>query len=176
MAENEQAEILGVYSLQKASDIGIGGTASKKNQLSYWYVRKLGPDRYEVQPLNVHHVPSGLRREIPEMEFLKSYVPEPHYYRTNTVPALKTLARKIAEGERFFADGKLDDAEKQFLKALMVDELNVQANFGIGEVYSEKKDFGKLKKIIDTLLGIDEAFQQEQRGRFNQFGICLRKT
>lgn len=176
MAEDVFPVILGVYSLQKASDIGIGGTASKKTQLSYWYVRKLDAERYEVQPLNVHHVPSGLRREIPEMEFLKSYVPEPNYYRTNTVPALKTLARKIAEGEKHFAQGNLDEAEKQFLKALMIDELNVSANYGIGEVYSEKKDFGKLKKIIDTLLGIDEAFQQEQRGRFNQFGICLRKN
>ncbi len=176
MADESYPVILGVYSLQRETDIGMGGTASRQNQTTYWYVRKMAADRYEVQPLNVHHVPSGLRREIEELEFLKQYVPEPAYYRTNTVPALKTLARKIAEGESFFADGRLDDAEKQFLKALMIDELNVQANFGLGEVYSEKKDFIKLKKVIDTLLGLDEAFKEEQRGRFNQFGICLRKN
>lgn len=176
MAEEAYPVILGVYSLQKESGIGIGGTASKQHQMSYWYVRKLGADSYEVQPLNVHHVPSGLRREVKELEFLKQYVPEPSYYRTNTVPALKTLARKVAEGEKYFAEGKLDEAEKQFLKALMIDELSVQANYGLGEVYSEKKDFVKLKKVLDTLIGLDEAFKEEQRGRFNQFGICLRKN
>lgn len=172
----EYPVILGVYSLQTAGGLGVGGTASKHAQITYWYARRLSQAVYEVQPLNAHHVPSGLRKELPEIEFLTSYVPEPTYYRTNTVPALQTLARKIAEGERLFSLNQLDAAEKQFLKALMIDGLNVRANYGLGEVYSEKKDFVKLKKVLDTLLGIDEAFHQEQRERFNSFGINLRKN
>lgn len=176
MPIEEYPQILGVYSLQVEEVAGMGGTSVKHAQVTYWYVRALGPERYEVQPLNIHHVPSGISKEVAELEFLKSYVPEPAYYRTHTVPALKTLARKIAEGEKFFKEGQLDDAEREFLKALMIDDLNVRANFGLGEVYAEQKEFGKLKKIVDTLMGISEAFQEEQRERFNTFGISLRKN
>ncbi|EPR41604.1 TPR repeat-containing protein [Desulfovibrio sp. X2] len=176
MSTHPFPEILGVYSLQKTSEIGTGGTASRQHQVTYWYARRLDEQRFEVQPLNVHHVPSGLRKEVPELEFLKNYVPEPDYYNRHTVPALATLARKIEQGEKFFSMNKLDDAEREFLKALMIDESNVRANFGLGEVYSEKKDFVKLKKVLDTLLGLDEAFHFEQRTRFNSFGISLRKN
>ena len=79
-------------------------------------------------------------------------------------------------GQDAFAEGDLDEAERQFIKAIMIDDLNVEANYGLGEVYSEKKDFEKLKKVLDTLLGIDEAFTYEFRQKFNEFGISLRKN
>lgn len=169
-------QILGVYSLETEEAAGMGGTAKKQIQTTYWYVRLLAPERYEVQPLNIHHVPSGIRKEVPELDFLKNYTPEPTYYKTHTVPALKTLARKLAAGEEHFKAGELDQAEREFLKALMIDDLNVRANYGLGEVYSEQKEFVKLKKVLDTLMGLSEAFQEEQRERFNSFGINLRKN
>lgn len=172
----EYPEILGVYSLRQASEIGTGTTATKREQLTYWYVRRTAPDKYDVQPLNAAHVPSGLRKEISEVELLTGYTPEPTFYRTFTVPALDSLARKVAKGEAMMAKGDTDEAERQFLKALMLDDANVQANYGLGEVYSEKKDFDKLQKVMHTLLGQDEAFGQEHRERFNSFGISLRKN
>lgn len=172
----EYPEILGVYSLRQSSDIGTGTTAGKREQLTYWYVRRTAPDKYDVQPLNASHVPSGLRKEITEIELLTGYTPEPTYYRTFTVPALDSLARKVAQGEAMMAKGNVDEAERQFMKALMFDDANVQANYGLGEVYSEKKDFDKLKKVMKTLMGQDAAFDQEHRERFNTFGISLRKN
>ena len=172
----EYPEILGVYSLRQSSDIGTGTTASKREQLTYWYVRRTAPDKYDVQPLNASHVPSGLRKEISELELLTGYTPEPTYYRTFTVPALDSLARKVTQGEAMLASGNVDEAERQFMKALMFDDANVQANYGLGEVYSEKKDFDKLKKVMKTLIGQDAAFDQEHRERFNTFGISLRKN
>jgi tetratricopeptide (TPR) repeat protein len=169
-------EILGVYSLQQETTVGVGGTQSFKHQVTYWYVRRLSEDVYEVQPLNAHHVPSGIRREHPELDFLRMYVPEPDYYRTHTVPALNSLNRKLKEGETLLDIGRLDDAERMFIKALMIDDLNVPANYGLGEVYSEKKDFRRLKRVIDTLLGLDQVFCKEQKSRFNRFGISLRKN
>ncbi|MFV0420636.1 tetratricopeptide repeat protein [Oleidesulfovibrio sp.] len=174
--ENTFPEILGVYSLQQDAVVGVGGTQSFKQQVTYWYVRRLQADLYEVQPLNAHHVPSGIRREHNEMDFLRKYVPEPSYYKTHTVPALNSLKNKLHEGEALLEQGDLDEAERMFIKALMIDGLNVTGNFGLGEVYSEKKDYIRLKRVIDTLLGIDEAFQKEQKARFNKFGISLRKN
>jgi tetratricopeptide (TPR) repeat protein len=168
--------ILGVYSLELDADIGTGGTQNKHQNVTYWYARQLSPEEFEVQPLNAHHVPSGVRSVLKQMDFLKQYTPEPSYYRIHTVPALNTLSRKITMGEEAFKDGNLDEAERQFIKALMIDDRSVEANYGLGEVYSEKKDFDKLKKVLDTLLGISEAFTYEHRQKFNQFGISLRKN
>ena len=173
---SDYPQILGVYSLLIDADIGTGGTAAKHDNVTYWYARQLSAEDFEIQPLNAHHVPSGVRSVLAEMDFLKQYTPEPTYYRIHTVPALETLTRKIEMGQEAFADGKLDDAEGQFIKALMIDDKSVDANYGLGEVYSEKKEFTKLKEVLNTLLGLDEAFTFTHRTKFNQFGISLRKN
>ncbi|MEF3698922.1 tetratricopeptide repeat protein [Desulfolutivibrio sp.] len=168
--------ILGVYSLAMQTDLGVGDTAGKHQSLTYWYARQLDAERFEVQPLNVHHVPSGVKKELPVKDFLTQYVPEPRYYKLHTVPALETLAKKLEQGEQAFSLGNLDEAERQFVKALMIDDLNVTATYGVGKVASEKKDYVKLKKVLGTLLHLDEAFSREYREQFNSFGITLRKN
>ncbi|WP_147820649.1 tetratricopeptide repeat protein [Salidesulfovibrio onnuriiensis] len=172
----EFPQILGVFSLRKEEEIGAGGTKKTHDNITYWYVRILTPEDFEVQPLNQYHVPSGIKSVIKKNSFLPQYTPEPAYYRMNTVPALESLARKVRKGQQAFENGELDEAERQFLKALMIDELNVAANMGLGKVYAEQQEFDKLKKVIDTLLSIDEVFVVEQRKRFNEFGISLRKN
>lgn len=173
---SDYPQILGVYSLQIDAAIGTGGTQASHSNVTYWYARQMSQLEFEVQPLNAHHVPSGVRTVMAEMDFLKQYNPEPSYYRIHTVPALDTLARKIEMGEKAFEEGDIDEAERQFIKALMVDDKSVDANYGLGEVYSEKKEFEKLKKVLNTLLGLSEAFTMEHRQKFNQFGISLRKN
>ncbi|BCS89612.1 tetratricopeptide repeat protein [Pseudodesulfovibrio sediminis] len=173
---NDFPEILGVYSLQVEAEVGTGTTANARETITYWYARHLADNIFEIQPLNAHHVPSGIRSTLNEMDFLKQYTPEPSYYRLHTVPAMETLIRKIDMGQKAFSEGKLDEAEAQFIKALMIDDKNIEANYGLGEVYSERKEFDKLKKVLNTLLGLDEAFKQEHRQKFNHFGISLRKN
>ncbi|MGE4553348.1 MAG: tetratricopeptide repeat protein, partial [Desulfovibrionaceae bacterium] len=172
----EYPSILGVYSLQLDTNIGDGGTTKKHANVTYWYVRQLSEEEFEVQPLNRHHVPSGVRSRLSRLDFLRQYGPEPAYYARHTLPAMETLRRKLAMGAEAFAKGDLDEAERQLVKALMVDDRNVDANYQLGEVYSEQKDFAKLKKVLDTLLGIPEAFTFEYRQQFNTFGISLRKN
>ena len=169
-------QILGVYSLQLEADIGAGATHGKHDNVTYWYARQLSDAEFEVQPLNVNHVPSGVRTVLEEMDFLKQYTPEPTYYKLHTVPALETLSRKIEQGAEAFAKGDLDEAESQFIKALMIDEKSIDANYGLGEVYSEQKNFSKLKQVLNTLMGLSEAFTFEYRQQFNKFGISLRKN
>lgn len=165
-----------MYSLQIEADIGSGHTSGTHDNVTYWYARQLSETEFEVQPLNSHHVPSGVCTVLEQLDFLKQYTPEPNYYRIHTVPALKTLERKIKEGQDAFEVGDLDEAESQFIKALMIRKRDIDANYGLGEVYSEKKEFVKLKRVLDTLLGISEAFAYEHRQKFNRFGISLRKN
>ncbi|NJB67669.1 tetratricopeptide (TPR) repeat protein [Desulfobaculum xiamenense] len=168
-------QILGVYSMTKSTDVGHGTTQGHHTQTTYWYVRRLDDDTYEVQPLNARHVPSGLRNALSKGDFITVYAPEPRFYEQRTIPALKSLRDKIQKGEEHYAQGKLDDAEREFLKALMIDELNVEANMGIGSVYADKGEFQKVSKVLDILLNQDASFVEEQRVRFNRFGMSLRK-
>lgn len=173
---SDYPQILGVYSLAIDADVGTGATSGTHENVTYWYARQLTEEEFEVQPLNAHHVPSGVCTILEQMDFLKQYTPEPSYYKLHTVPALKTLQRKVEAGKEAFEIGNLDEAESQFIKALMISRKDIDANYGLGEVYSEKKEFSKLKKVLDTLLGISEAFTLEHRQKFNKFGISLRKN
>jgi tetratricopeptide (TPR) repeat protein len=173
---NNYPEILGIYSLRRKDDVGMGATTAKLDQITYWYCRQMSEDKAEVRPLNIHHIPSGIKQDLPLAEFIKTYTPEPRYYLTHTVPAMKTLKIKIDQGEKLFDKGKFDEAEREFIKALMIDDLNVEANYGLGGVYSEKNDFLKLRKVMNTLLGLGEAFQVEHKVRLNKFAITLRKN
>lgn len=167
--------VLGVYSLAKEAAVGTGGTSGQYDQVTYWFARRLNDDDYQVQPLNAYHVPSGVCTTLSLSEFSTQYVPEPRYYETHTQPALKSLDAKITKGEEEFSKGNLDEAERAFLKALMIDDENVPANLGVGAVYTEKKEFDKLKKVLRILLNKDETFAVEQRQRFNTLGMSLRK-
>jgi tetratricopeptide (TPR) repeat protein len=172
---SEYPSVLGVFSLRRTDEVGTGATQARHAQLTYWYARQMDPAAVEVQPLNVYHVPSGMRKQAVLDEFLRAYTPEPRYYEANTVPALRSLASKIEQGEKFFSMGLLDDAEKAFLKALMIDEMSVPANYGLGDVYTEKKEYQKLRKVLTVLMGLDDAFSLEYRQKLNTFGINLRK-
>lgn len=172
---SEYPAILGVFSLRQNEELGTGATQTKHAQLTYWYARQLDQTVVELQPLNVYHVPSGIKKQSVLDEFLRAYTPEPRYYEANTVPALKTLKTKIDQGEKFFSMGLLDDAEKAFLKALMIDDMSVPANYGLGDVYTEKKDFLKLRKVLTVLMGMDDSFAVEYRQKLNSFGVNLRK-
>jgi tetratricopeptide (TPR) repeat protein len=167
--------ILGVYSYRKSEEIGTGSTQKSHQSVTYWFVRRLDDDRYELQPLNTNHVPSGIVTIVGSGEFAKCYFPETDYYNRYTVPAMKTLKAKIERGEENYKNGDLEQAEKEFLKAVMVDDGNASANLGLGSVYCDKGEYNKVKKVLAVILNNDAVFREEQRHSFNTFGIGLRK-
>ncbi len=175
MPDGQHVRILGVYSKTVAAQRGVGFTIQTQEQKIYWFVRRLDDDRYELQPLNSQHVPSGPRTIISKRQFMAEYVPELDYYERKTVPALKSLHKKLEKGEELFSDA-LDEAEKEFSKALIIDENNPQANIRLGEVHCKNKDYKKLKTVLDRILNNDAVFAEEERHRFNEFGMNLRKN
>ena len=168
-------QTLGVFSRAATASVGAGTTAASRESLTFWFVRRLGDDTWEVQPLNQNHVPSGERKKVPKSTFMENYLPEPRFYETQTLPAMRSLREKIAKGEEHYAEGRLDEAEKEFVKALMIDDKNVPASLGAGAVWCDKGEMQKVGKVLDLLLGSDETFKAEQRAMFNRFGISLRK-
>lgn len=173
--EKNEYEVMGVYSHSTKYQYQFGERASRYRHGTYWFVRKVDENNFEVQPLNANNIPSGVRKVVDRETFMKYYTPELEYYRNNMVPCLETLQKKVRMGRRYFNLGRLDDAEREFCEAIIMHGEDVDANMGLGGVYAEQREFSKLRQLIDKLVSIDEVFREDQRHKFNEFGIDLRK-
>ncbi len=170
-----ESEVMGVYSYSSEHEYRLGERNSRFRHGTYWYVHRIDEDIYEVRPINANHVPSGAPSRITRKEFLANYSPELSYYDNNTLPCLESLRKKVRLGRRYFNLGLLDKAERQFASAVIIQEDSIPGNIGLSQVYAEQQEFTKLRVVLDKLLNIDEVFREEQRHRFNEFGINLRK-
>ena len=172
---DEEYEVMGVYSHSTKYEYKVGERGSRYRHGTFWFVRKRSETLYEVRPLNANHVPSGVAKLVSKEDFLQYYTPELSYYQDNTLPCLETLQKKVRMGRRYFNLGQMDKAEHSFCDAVLLQDDNVDSNIGLSEVYAEQQEFTKLRRVLDKLLNIDEVFREEQRHKFNEFGINLRK-
>ncbi len=173
--ETKEYEVMGVYSHSTKYQYQFGERASRYRHGTYWFVRKIDDRNYEVQPLNANNIPAGTRKIVDHETFTRYYTPELEYYRNNMMPCLESLQKKVRMGRRYFNLGRLDEAERTFCEAIIMNSEDVDANMGLGGVYAEQREFSKLRQIIDKLVSIDDVFREEQRHKFNEFGIDLRK-
>ena len=167
--------ILGVYSHSKNAETGQGVTSRSYAQKTLWFVRRLDDDTYCIQALNANSIPSGPLTHISKGEFIRNYHPEPGYYEKRCLPFIESLKKKIALAEKHLAEEDLDGAEKEFCKALLLDEKHPKANIELGKIYLQQGNGKKLAVALRRILGIDALFQAQERHLFNEFGICLRK-
>lgn len=172
---SDESHVLGVYALSQDSRTGIGGTKKRYAQETLWFVRRINDDDYCVQPLNANSIPSGPITTLTKGEFLRSYQPRPGYYEKRCLPFLESLKKKIATADKYLDAGELDTAEKEFVKALLLDEKHPKANVELGKISLEKGDGKKLASAMRRILGIDALFQEQERHLFNTFAIALRK-
>lgn len=176
-AENPLAHcrILGVYSLVKSAGTGHGATARTYEQKTFWFVRRTEDDEYVIQALNANSVPSGPLATISKGEFIKQYKPEVGYYEKRCLPFIESLKKKLAQADKHLAEDDLDAAEKEFCKALLLDEKNPKANIELGKIHMQKGDGKKLAAAMRRIMSNDAIFQEQERHLFNEFGISLRK-
>ncbi len=167
--------ILGVYSKSRIADTGQGTTTRSHEQKTWWFVRRQDDDTYAVQALNANAIPSGPISNISKGEFMRNYRPEPGYYEKRCLPFIESLRKKITRAEMHLAEEDLDAAEKEFCKALLLDEKHPKANIELGKIYLQKGDEKKLAGALRRIFSIDALFQEHERHLFNEFGITLRK-
>ena len=172
---SDDCEVMGVYSHSTKYEYKVGERGSRYRHGTFWFVRKRDEETFEVRPLNANHLPSGLTKLVSREDFLKFYTPELSYYQDNMLPCLETLQKKVRLGRRYFNLGQMDKAEMAFCDAVLLQHDSVDGNMGLSEVYAEQEKFSKLRTTLDKLVNIDEVFREEQRHRFNEFGINLRK-
>ncbi|MHC1788460.1 tetratricopeptide repeat protein [Solidesulfovibrio sp.] len=167
--------ILGIYSLVKVAATGHGATARTYEQQTWWFVRRSEDDEYIIQALNANSIPSGPLTIITKGDFIRNYRPEPGYYEKRCLPFIESLKKKLAQADKHLAADDFDGAEKEFCKALLLDEKNPKANIELGKIHLQKGDGRKLAAAMHRILSNDAIFQEQERHLFNEFGISLRK-
>lgn len=171
----DHCRILGVYSMARQARTGQGTTSRSHEQKTYWFVRRSAEGDYSVQALNANAIPSGPITAVTKSDFLANYQPESGYYEKRSLPFITSLKKKIALADAHLADGDLDAAEREFLKALLLDEKNPKANIALGDIYLQKGDGKKLAAALRRIFNIDVLFMEQERHLFNEFAISLRK-
>ena len=171
-------EVMGVYSHSTKYEYKVRDDGSRYRNSTYWFVRKRSDDIYEVRPLDGRHLPSGVVNLVPKEDFLKFYTPELSYYQDNSLPCLESLQKKVSMGRRLFNMDRLNEAEREFLDAIVVEDEEgggEEEEGGLADVYAEQRKFTRLRDMVDKLLNSNEDFRETERHRFNDFGIDLRK-
>lgn len=179
MSESQQGtreRINGVFSSQEVRKVGTGATMRKAIQKTFWFCKELDDGLIESQPLNRNYIPSGPKRTITMERLLSTFSPEPEMYVTNVYPRIRELNRTLARGDRHLNNRQYYSAEMEYGQALQVDEENVRANFGLGITYLERGETSKAENILERLVKLDAAFEDEHKHLFNEFGIKLRKN
>jgi tetratricopeptide (TPR) repeat protein len=176
----QSGKITGVFSTQEIQKVGTGTTTRKTIRKAFWYCEELGTGdkagSVEVQPLNNNYVPSGPKRIIDRDKFLNDFAPEPEFYQSTVFPRMREVTKTVARGERHRDNNELFSAEMEFSNALNLDVENVRANFGLGLTYMARGETAKAENILERIVKLDAAFEQEHKHLFNEFGIQLRKN
>ncbi len=167
--------IKGIFSTQGISKTGTGTTTRRTINKTYWTALELDGGLVEVQPLNKHYIPSGPKEQIPRDQFLERYAPEPEFYVSTVLPAMRDLDKTVRRGEAHRRQGETYSAEFEFGTALKVDEDNVRATFGLALTYLDRGDQSKAEDLFKRLVNLEAAFETRHKHLFNEFGISLRK-
>ncbi|MFA5146493.1 MAG: tetratricopeptide repeat protein [Candidatus Omnitrophota bacterium] len=83
----------------------------------------------------------------------------------------KTAGDLVASGEGYLGKGKLNDAIKEFKKALVMEPDNFDASYGLGAAYYKKKDFQNAEEMIRKAIDADPREPEAH----NMLGLIFEK-
>jgi tetratricopeptide (TPR) repeat protein len=158
---------VGVYSKTETAESGQGVRAKKFQQKTYWFARQRGDDLYEICPMNIEHLPSKLYSTVSKVDFLKTYAPEPDYYKQNPCPFLQTLKQRV---DSFLSDAdmtKLNQDERRFCEGFLLDS-RMASRFG-GELKA-------VKACLKAMMEYSPETTEVKVHEFNSNAISLRKA
>jgi len=102
-------------------------------------------------------------RKIMDME--KRYKSEVAKKREEKINPYERIRRFAAEAREFAKDGKFEEAEERYIKIIEIDDKNVDAYDGLGELYMEQKEYEKARDTFKYLLKLYlEYYQDEEDG------------
>ena len=122
---------------------------------------------------------SNIVEKIPLDEFVRNYTFQPDFLgkrkRERGNKNEKLVNKAIATAEEHVKRKELFSAEFEYKNALKLDEDNLRANFGIGNVYLEMGESEKAKEIFVKISKTEAIFEEKNKHFFNECAIQLRK-
>ncbi|MHC1788839.1 tetratricopeptide repeat protein [Solidesulfovibrio sp.] len=164
----QENRISGIFSLKTTIKVGFGVTKNTALSETYWFVKEIDDDTFEVQSLDMDFKRQGKPVAITRTKLFEDYHLEPDL-------SYRLLSQPLLVGDHYRATAKYANAEQEYLKIKRIDEDNIRANFGLGLVYLAMNKTEKATYIFDRLVRLEEAFEPRHKHLFNEFGISLRK-
>lgn len=174
--DNPEEPLKCVFSSVSEIKIGTGTTTKKQNSKLLWFVKQQDIDEFGVRKINTQFVPVGEPEIIDRETLLTNYEPEVELHNSQVYPAMQTLRKRLAKGDKYREQGKPLSAEMEYSEALNVDETNIRAIFGLGLVYLAREEAEKSQTVFNQLISMEAAFSVTHKHLFNEFGIALRKA
>jgi tetratricopeptide (TPR) repeat protein len=167
--------IEGVFLLEKEAKIGTGHTEKKVKQKMFCLAKERDDGTIEFRYLNANDEPMDIVENIPKIEFIHQFTFQPCYFEKKKADQDKKVDKHIAIAEEHARRKELFSAEYEYKNALKLDEENLRANFGIGNVYLQMGEKEKAKDIFVKISHLDAIFEEQNKHFFNECGIQLRK-
>ncbi len=141
-------KIQGIFSIEKTAKIGTGSTEKKVKQKMYCQAVELEDNQIEVRYLGSNDEPLDVPELISKNVFVHDFVFQPYYLEQRKAEKEKKISKNIASAEEHVNRKELHSAEYEYKLALRLDEENLRANFGIGNVYLKMGEKDKAKDIF----------------------------
>ncbi|MCP4717166.1 MAG: hypothetical protein GY868_18740 [Deltaproteobacteria bacterium] len=167
--------IKGVFVVEKTGSIGTGHTAKKVVQKMYCIAKQTDNGDVAFRYLGADDKPMTATEKIPRDEFLRKFTLQPYYLENKKAQRKKNLDKNIARAEEHLRKNELHSAEFEYSNALKLDEEDLKANFGMGNVYLAMGEKEKAKDVFVKLSKIDAIFEEKNKHFFNECAIQLRK-
>jgi tetratricopeptide (TPR) repeat protein len=164
----QENRISGIFSLKTTLKVGFGVTKNTALSETYWFVKEIDDNKFEVQSLDMDFKRQGKAVVITRAKLFEDYHLEPDL-------SYRLLSQPLLVGDHYRSTAKYANAEQEYQKIKRIDEDNIRANFGLGLVYLAMDKTEKATYIFDRLVRLEEAFEPRHKHLFNEFGINLRK-
>jgi tetratricopeptide (TPR) repeat protein len=168
-------KIQGIFSVEKISKIGTGSTEKKVKQKMYCQAIEAEDGQIDVRYLGKDDKPIDVPELVPKDVFIRDYVFQLDYLEKRKAEKENKANKNIVTAEEHVKKNELHSAEYEFKMALKVDEENLRANFGIGNVYLKMGEKDKAKDIFVKISKTDAIFEEKNKHFFNDCAIQLRK-
>jgi len=165
----------GVYVEVTTATIGTGSTAKKQDLQNYYLAKPLEENLIQVQLLDIDYNPLPIFEKVGLDDFKRRFKFLPDFSKDLRSPQEKQIDKAIAQAEAHYRRKEYYSAEFEYNKALKLDEDNVRANFGVGEVYLAQGDKEKALEVFEKLASVEAVFEEKNKHIFNELGIELRR-
>ncbi len=165
-----------IFLKQEIIRLGFGSTSRDTTIENYFQVEEADEENMvSIRMLNISDQPFGEATLITREELDQDYTPCPEYFKNKKDPKAQLAEKYVELGEEHYDHRQFFSAEREFNKALALNEKDLKANLGKGKSLYARGEKKEAKEIFDQLSQMDDLYENENKHIFNEFGIELRK-